>query len=44
MDTEGGKRDGKNWDTEIDPYTLLILCIKEISNENLCIAQCSVVT
>ena len=34
MDTkEGGKRGGTNW--EIDTYTLLILCIKLITTENL---------
>ena len=31
-------------DIEIDTYILLMLYIKEISNKNLCIAQCSVVT
>ena len=34
MDTKGGeKRDGKNWEIEIDMYTLLY--IKYITNENL---------
>ena len=26
---------GMNWETGMDIYTLLILCIKEITNENL---------
>ena len=25
---QAGKEDGMNWDTEIDTYTLLILCMK----------------
>ena len=25
---QGGRRGGMNWETEIDIYTLLILCIK----------------
>ena len=38
-----------NWETGIDIYTLLILCIKYITNENLLYStgnstQCSVVT
>ena len=38
-----------NWEIGIDTYTLLILCIKQITNENLLHSsgtptQCSVVT
>ena len=33
MDTKVGG--GGNWETGIDTYTLLILCIKQITNENL---------
>ena len=41
--------DGTNWKIGIDIYTLLILCIKDITNENLLIStgngtQCFVVT
>ena len=38
MEGEGG---GMNWETEIDKYTPLILCLRQITNENLlyCIAQ-----
>ena len=35
MDTKGESGDGINWETGIDIYTLLILCIKQITNENL---------
>ena len=40
MDTKGGKwggvgGGGMNWEIGIDTYTLLILCIKYITNENL---------
>ena len=40
---------GMNWEIGIDIYTLLILCIKQITNENLLYStgnstQCSVVT
>ena len=50
MDTKGGKGlnwDELNWEIGIDIYTLL--CIKEITNENLLYTmgnstQCSVVT
>ena len=40
MDMEGGGG-GMNWEIGIDKYAPLILCIKQISNENLlyCIAQ-----
>ena len=47
---QGGKvGGGRNWEIEIDTYTLLILCIKYITNENLLYStgnftQCSVVT
>ena len=34
-DTKGESGGGKNWEVEIDTYTLLILCIKQISNENI---------
>ena len=38
MEGEGG---GMNWETEIDKYTPLILCLRKITNENplYCIAQ-----
>ena len=32
---QGGKGSGINWDIGIDIYTLLILCIKYLTNENL---------
>ena len=46
MDT---KWDGMNWETGIDVHTLLILCIKQMTDENLLYrlmnpTQCSVVT
>ena len=45
---QGGQRGGMDCKTEIDIYTPLILCIKEMPNESLCIvgncAQSSVVT
>ena len=51
MDTKGevGGRVGMNWEIGINIYTLLILCIKYITNENLLYStgnstQCSVVT
>ena len=28
MDTKGEREGGRNWEIEIDTYTLLILCIK----------------
>ena len=46
----GGKWvSGMNWEIEIDLYTLLILCIKEITSENLSYStgssvQCTLVT
>ena len=33
MDTKEGMRGGMDWEMEIDIYTLL--CIKQITNENL---------
>ena len=44
-----GKRDGRNWQTGTDIYTLLTLCIKYVASENLLHSsdnstQCSVVT
>ena len=49
MDTKGGKRGRVNWKIGIDIYTLLILCIKQITDKNLPQStgnstQCSVVT
>ena len=47
---QGGKGGcGRNWEIGIDIYTLLILCVKQITNENLLYStgnstQCSVVT
>ena len=35
MDTKGERQSGWNWEIGIDLYTLLILCIKQITNENL---------
>ena len=35
MDTKGEKQGGINWEIGIGIYTLLILCIKQITNENL---------
>ena len=32
---EGKRADGRNWETGIDIYMLLILCIKYITNENM---------
>ena len=44
---QGGRGGGMNWEIGIDIYTLLILCIKCITNENLLystgsVTQCSV--
>ena len=39
MDTQGGKGSEKNWETGTDIYTQLILCIKQITNENYWIAR-----
>ena len=49
MNTKGEKGDGMNWEIGIDIYTLLVLGIKEITNENLLYStgnstQCSMVT
>ena len=50
MDTGGGgSGGGMNWEIGIDVYTLLILCVKQVTNENLLDStggstQCSVVT
>ena len=49
MDTKGEMGAGINWEIEIDVYTLLILCIKYRTNENLLYStgnstQCFVVT
>ena len=33
MDIKGGG--GRNWEIGIDTYTLLTLCIKQITSENL---------
>ena len=49
MDTKGGRWDRMNREIWIDIDTLLILCIKEIPNENLLCSsgnptQCSVMT
>ena len=30
-----GNKRGRNWEIGIDAYTLLILCIKQITNENI---------
>ena len=35
MDTKEEAGGGMNWKIETDVYTLLILCIKMITNENL---------
>ena len=36
MDTKGERRGGgRNWEIGIDTYTLLILCIKQTTNENI---------
>ena len=48
MDTKGGRKGRMNWETGIDIYTLLIPCIKQVTNENLLCntencTQCSVV-
>ena len=50
MDTKGVKEGvGKNWEIGIDIFTLLILCIKQMTSENLLYStgnstRCSVVT
>ena len=50
MDTKEEKGEGgMNWEIGTDIYTLLILCIKQITNENLLYSpgnctQCSGVT
>ena len=48
MDTKGKEGDRMNWEVGIDSYTRLILCIKQITNEDLLWStrnstQCSVV-
>ena len=35
MDTKGENGSGMNWEMGTDIYTLLILCIEQITNENL---------
>ena len=35
MDTKGKERDGMNWEIWFGTYTLLILCAKQMTNENL---------
>ena len=35
MDTKGEMKSGVNWEIGIGIYTLLILSIKQITNENL---------
>ena len=35
MDTKGWVGGGRKWETGIDIYTLLLLCVKWITNENL---------
>ena len=35
MDTKGEREGGRNWEIGIGTYTLLILCIKWITNENI---------
>ena len=49
MDIKRGRGSEMNWEIETDIYTLLILCIKYITNENLLYSsrnptQCSVLT
>ena len=49
MDTKGEGGDGINWEIGTDIDILFILCIKQITNENLFYStgnstQCSVVT
>lgn len=49
MDTKVERGVGMNWETGVDIYTLLILCVKQITSENLLYGtgdfiQCSVVT
>ena len=49
MDIKGGKGGRMTWETGLDVYTLVILCVKQIINENLQYStgnstQCSVVT
>ena len=39
MDAMGDGRGGLNWEIGIDIYTLLILCIKHVTNENLRMAR-----
>ena len=39
MDTKGKREVGMNWKIGVDTYTLLILCIKEISKRTYCTAQ-----
>ena len=35
MDTKGRKGGRLNWEIGLDVYTLVILCVKQITNENL---------
>ena len=49
VNTKGKGEGGRNWEIGIDIYTRFILCIKQITNENLLYStgnstQCSVVT
>ena len=49
MDTKAERGVGMNWEIGVDIYTLLILCVKQITSENLLYGtgnfiQCSVVT
>ena len=39
MDAMGDGRGGLNWEIGIGIYTLLILCIKHVTNENLRMAR-----
>ena len=39
MDTKQGKGGQDDWEIGIDIYMVLRLCIKQVTNENRCIAQ-----
>ena len=39
MDTKREREGGMNWEIGIDIYTLLILCVKQITNETYSTAQ-----
>ena len=39
MYTKGKNMGGRNWEIGVDIYTLLIKCVKQITNKTYCTAQ-----